>query len=477
MATGSLETPARSRWHFWQIDRSRFVAAFFAVLVFALATLSHAQERDLVLEQRYLGRYPPTTSGRLQTNRIERLSTEKKLIPNEIEPVFVRPNSFSYSGSLPVTRASKQFHALPRYTDRIVDPGFYENDSPGGNEKGSAEYGKRETSRSNLDIQRTNVCANSISAFLTASDALEGMLASPFTPSWSTPFWALARSGQLGAEQRSAVGEYDAARQSFAGSCLSHTELDLASTEQIALSQAIGFFRDQLGTYCTGIRISNDLVLTAGHCFFDLRNAWQPIRDESRSKFYLAGNGAAYSIRIYACLEAMSGKLCSSRGALASDDKVLVRLLPSLGQTLPAQPKIAIRVPNEQERLVLVGYASEFQGDDIVDPSSYVGTAKGVSGCMVKRTANGCIKHGCQARGGFSGAPLFRASSDGTLALIGIHLGADNAEVDGGQCDLDRLQGNLGIDISSDISAVIASQSTEPGEKHASNGSFAISDR
>ncbi len=168
--------------------------------------------------------------------------------------------------------------------------------------------------------------------------------------------------------------------------------------------------------YCTGTRLSQDLVLTARHCFMDgdeggyqrnlgdaeIRKRWFEYRSDEPFRYSVCGIERAGATGPYE----------------HQSDFIVVRI----AKPVDIPPKVTL-TPS----IPLWGLNFYTPGLNLAEDQNYVPfkpKSTLVSGCKLVATAGPCMFHGCQTLPGMSGAPMFMIDAGGnaTLQLGGIHL-------------------------------------------------------
>ncbi|MDD5388341.1 MAG: hypothetical protein PHD37_03290 [Gallionellaceae bacterium] len=425
------------------------------VVFFALVNASLAQDLSIIKKT-----YAPDSAKA----RLEYLATE----PTENwRPIFTKSkqsvpiqvldtNNITIDDQLSKIKPPGVKYRTPNYApSQVVDGPSYEF----GSKESLKDYLTPENTMERvLDLARSYQCNDEIGPFKTSLDMVNSSFSTSLGQTWSPWFWNYIRENNIQPIRARAMQKYRSAQSAFKNACLSRDAVGMTADQKTQIISVIGFFRSSdEGTYCTGTRIARDLVISAAHCFFDVRKGWARYSRTDQSRFHLAVDKVGYPFELVSCTLGEDGQSCNSLTAKAKDDHIIVRLRPDPGITLPQFTHLSTDTPKEGDRLVLVGYATQFEGEDITDPLHYLGTSEQYPGCVIKSTMGGCIHHGCQAFEGYSGAAIFRRDKQHGLTILGIHLGTDGPAVDGGECSANRQQlGNLGYSISPTVASILA---------------------
>jgi len=197
---------------------------------------------------------------------------------------------------------------------------------------------------------------------------------------------------------------------------------------------------------CTGLAISQELIVTAKHCFYPLgpADARQDLvaadavrvhrLADSETGLSIAGpimdaDGIALPARPPAGLasnEASVGDIAFVRTAVPLD----------LGATVPVT--LAERLPDNNipvTRVLVPGFHGILATDPLTSLPTPMDDFLGLDlsgGCMVTRFQGAsCYAHSCQTGPGLSGAPVLSLAGDGSefkAYLLGIHSGAGSNE-------------------------------------------------
>lgn len=203
---------------------------------------------------------------------------------------------------------------------------------------------------------------------------------------------------------------------------------------------------------CSALRVQENIVLTAKHCFYDVTTGTAktnvPI---SRARIFLYDD-KSQGVKIVKELVNYSGVGAASDSHIYAD-YVYFETEPF---SVPmVEKEITWRSPKSVETIILAGYF-RFHDLDIRfdnDPKTQADLdwrrgvrLQGGGMCrVIELNADGCIAHYCQTDEGFSGAPIFSLDDmDKNLVFLGLHVGSMGR---GSECKFSQAAkaGNIAI--------------------------------
>ncbi|MBI3433535.1 MAG: trypsin-like serine protease [Proteobacteria bacterium] len=183
-----------------------------------------------------------------------------------------------------------------------------------------------------------------------------------------------------------------------------------------ALARHVVLILGSRGTFCTGVAIARDLVLTAAHCAL-------PGADYKLVEFDAAGRGTMRDVAGFARHPAFSLEIFLNHRATA--DVALVKLAQPLSSAYAPAPLTGPRKPVAVgERLVVAGHGVALRGDGKTGGTVRAATlaVTGQPGTLQIRLYDPATRNtraGLGACTGDSGAPVFDTSA-GAPAVIGV---------------------------------------------------------
>ncbi|WBG63188.1 trypsin-like serine peptidase [Pseudomonas citronellolis] len=151
---------------------------------------------------------------------------------------------------------------------------------------------------------------------------------------------------------------------------------------------------------CTGILISRDKVLTAGHC-------------SAAKVFVFSGAG----------MKVLERTPCEKQGLANCDYAVL-----KIEQVTFEIPDVTFESTTKGHKLWIPGYAvTDIAGDpDVIPPLKW--PVSSYQGCLVQYLSKGCLIHYCPIMSGYSGAPIVdmeKSAAEGRAVVVGLHTTSD----------------------------------------------------
>lgn len=165
---------------------------------------------------------------------------------------------------------------------------------------------------------------------------------------------------------------------------------------------------------CSAFLIAPNILETARHCLFnDDGTPWSWARDVTKIKFYPFGTpNVPVSVKSI-LFPSEIGDISNITPVSPASDSIKLILAHPISTRLPP-----IRAPKVGESLAIGG---PFTLDGSGNPVVTFGR-----GCVITKVDGNCIVHRCQTMGGFSGSALIALDADGSVAIVGMHLGPDS---------------------------------------------------
>jgi len=197
-----------------------------------------------------------------------------------------------------------------------------------------------------------------------------------------------------------------------------------------AYLSSVGVLVDTQEAFCGAIALTDTMILTARHCFYsidgDIPNAFH--------ESLRAGHVQFASLRDSSPLIEVAGIRVSDSPVTGTgrithlNDYVFLDLRASL-PGFTAIPLSRDFASNAVRRVWLPGPFRFAYAPDASDLAAAARTSARWSRsgwCPATISRSGCVQHGCQSVGGFSGSPLLELQSDGTVSLLGLHRQAND---------------------------------------------------
>ena len=255
--------------------------------------------------------------------------------------------------------------------------------------------------------------------------------------------------------QLQAIEAFRAGAATYETNCLSAT-ID-SHFLSVGIEKVVGAIGKESGGFCTGLRITNNIVVTARHCFYFPRtNEWNTQIAPNDVWFQYLGD----STDRYQVCSIVAGEHYRTEHPslpIATRDDYVFLAIAGVHQRPPQITKHNDAL-TPYAPLYLVGL---FPDMDFLYPGGKVQNFRSTKhgGCYVgKYDSPACVFHGCQALSGTSGAPIFFGDARNGLKLVGFHIGTPASVLKGREtCTSNRFTGgaNLGLYAPDELSPAI----------------------
>ena len=241
------------------------------------------------------------------------------------------------------------------------------------------------------------------------------------------------------------VPSYEQSIETWVNSCLTQDVSDaasLAGLDPALIQQVVGVISYGPTRFCTGL-LKDGMVITAKHCFMTTGKpalqrpaAWSCPKVKGMDDSWCATQAARDTLQFRRGSDptrpiplslAQSG-ITSPSSFGFSTDRISVAVRADNSVPLTGLPRVEWDTPRVDDLVWLAGPVVS-----ATQPNKYAGMywSKFLAGkCRVVELEGQCVRHYCQAVGGFSGSPMVTktvSGGTGVVKVAGIHLGASQS--------------------------------------------------